>query len=79
MKNLDWKSFGMGELNVEEVKSISGGQMESEIRFLMDANGWSRSMACEVLGLADKYAGLSSNPCTGFNWRVERIFQIKEC
>lgn len=67
MKTLEFEKLGTVALTVKESRSISGGQNPSEVQFLMDANGWSFGQACEVLGLADQYACMSSNPCTNFN------------
>jgi hypothetical protein len=67
MKNLELEKMNVASLKQVKLTNISAGQNPSEIQFLMDANGWSRAQACEVLGLADQYACMSSNPCTGVN------------
>ncbi len=56
------KKFEAFQLNQSELQSLKGGDgstcyySESEIRFLMDANNWSRSYATYVMELACKYA-----------------------
>lgn len=50
--NVEFEKLGVVSLTRKESGSISGGQNASEIQFLMDANGWSRAQACEVLGVA---------------------------
>ncbi|MFO0507984.1 MAG: hypothetical protein ACK5YS_03845 [bacterium] len=56
MRTLELQNIGLSEIKAVDTIVINGGHSESEIRFLMDANGWSRSTAVECLDLANQYA-----------------------